>query len=110
MTDTTHNDDIDTTALFAEIEKEKLGDYETCSASETFDAAFQCYTLGAQAINYYRYGSKKDCAGKWEDFKFCLKTKTKSSELADAMLRERKANKEAARMRGRNSEEVWEAR
>lgn len=44
MTDTTHNDDIDTTALFAEIEKEKLGDYETCSASETFDAAFQCYS------------------------------------------------------------------
>lgn len=44
MTDTTHKDDIDTTALFAEIEKEKLGDYETCSASETFDAAFQCYS------------------------------------------------------------------
>lgn len=39
--------------------------------------------LGSQAINYYRYGTKKDCSGKWDDFKFCLKTKTKSSEIAD---------------------------
>lgn len=42
--------------------------------------------LGSQAINYYRYGSKRDCAGKWEDFKFCMKTKTKSSELADVRM------------------------
>jgi hypothetical protein len=104
MSDTTHQEDIDTTALFAEIEKEKRNDYETCSASQAFDAVFQCYSnyslffeflnyrsltifvyiaLGSQAINYYRYGSKKDCSGKWDDFKFCLKTKTKSSEIAD---------------------------
>lgn len=44
MTDSTHNDDIDTKALFAEIEKEKIGDYETCSVSQTFDAVFQCYS------------------------------------------------------------------
>lgn len=39
--------------------------------------------LGAQALNYYRYGEKKDCSEKWEDFKFCLTTKTKSNEVAD---------------------------
>ncbi|GAA5796162.1 hypothetical protein EDC94DRAFT_612437 [Helicostylum pulchrum] len=110
MTDNTHNDDIDTTAFFAEIEKEKVSDYQTCSASQAFDAVFQCYTLGSQAINYYRYGSKRDCSGKWDDFKFCLKTKTKSSELADAMIRERQAKKDATKMKGRNSEEIWEAR
>ncbi|KAI9365754.1 hypothetical protein BD770DRAFT_336247 [Pilaira anomala] len=111
MTDTTtHDGDIDSKALFAEIEKEKVGDYQTCSASQAFDAVFQCYTLGSQAINYYRYGSKKDCSGKWEDFTFCLKTKTKSSEVADAMIRERQADKEAKKMKGRNSEEIWEAR
>lgn len=44
MTDTTHDDDIDTKALFTEIEKERVGDYQTCSASQAFDAAFQCYS------------------------------------------------------------------
>jgi hypothetical protein len=41
MTD--HHDE-DTTALFDEIEKEKKGDYQTCSASQTFDAVWQCYS------------------------------------------------------------------
>lgn len=101
MTD--HHDE-DTTALFDEIEKEKKGDYQTCSASQTFDAVWQCYSkqkekktittlflkkisiktaLGSQAVNYYRYGTKRDCSMKWEDFKFCLTTKTKPSEKAD---------------------------
>ncbi|CAO3626292.1 unnamed protein product [Mucor hiemalis] len=53
---------------------------------------------------------KKDCSGKWDDFKFCLKTKTKSSEIADIMIKERQAGKEAVKRSGRNSEEVWEAR
>lgn len=44
MTDSTHQEDIDTSALFAEIEKEKKNDYETCSASQAFDAVFQCYS------------------------------------------------------------------
>lgn len=34
--------------------------------------------LGDQAINYYRYGEKKDCSGKWDYFKLCISTKTKS--------------------------------
>jgi hypothetical protein len=34
--------------------------------------------LGEQALNYYRYGAKKDCSGKWDYFKLCLSTKTKS--------------------------------
>ncbi|KAI8889629.1 hypothetical protein K501DRAFT_238483 [Backusella circina FSU 941] len=107
MTD--HHDE-DTTALFDEIEKEKKGDYQTCSASQTFDAVWQCYTLGSQAVNYYRYGTKRDCSMKWEDFKFCLTTKTKSSETADAMIRERERQKERVKRKQRNSEEVWEAR
>ncbi|KAI8333766.1 hypothetical protein BD560DRAFT_414891 [Blakeslea trispora] len=104
-----HNDE-DTHAFFKEIENEKNIDYETCSVSQTFDAVFQCYTLGSQATNYYRYGAKKDCSGKWDDFKFCMKTKTKSADVADAMLRERRAAKEAVKKQGRSSEEVWEAR
>ncbi|KAI8370886.1 hypothetical protein EDC96DRAFT_502700 [Choanephora cucurbitarum] len=110
MSTTTDHHDEDTHAFFQEIEKEKRTDRETCSASQTFDAFFQCYTLSSQATNYYRYGTKKDCSGKWDDFKFCLKTKTKPVDVADAMLRERKAAKEAVKKQGRSSEEVWEAK
>ncbi|KAI8060414.1 uncharacterized protein B0P05DRAFT_558034 [Gilbertella persicaria] len=106
----TADHDQDTHAFFEEVERERKFDYETCSASQAFDAVFQCYTLGSQAIHYYRYGAKKDCSGKWDDFKFCLKTKTKPSDVADAMIRERKAAKEAIKKQGRSSEEVWEAR
>ncbi|KAI9476077.1 MAG: hypothetical protein EXX96DRAFT_448859, partial [Benjaminiella poitrasii] len=74
--------DKDTKEFFDEIDKEIKQDYKTCSVSQAFDAVFQCYTLGSQAIHYYRYGTKNDCSGKWEDFKFCLKTKTKPSEKA----------------------------
>ncbi|KAG2215199.1 hypothetical protein INT46_001475 [Mucor plumbeus] len=115
MADNAMHEDKDASAFFDEVEKEKKNDYETCSASQAFDAVFQCYialflALGSQAINYYRYGTKKDCSGKWDDFKFCLKTKTKSSEIADAMIKEHQAVKDNMKKRGRNSEEVWEAR
>ncbi|KAI8981711.1 hypothetical protein BDF20DRAFT_862793 [Mycotypha africana] len=96
--------------LFDEIDKENKNNYEKCSAVEAFDNFFRCYSLGQQAINYYRYGAKKDCSTKWEDFKFCLSTKTKSAEKADAMIKERKAIKEAIRRSKPNSEDVWEGR
>jgi hypothetical protein len=44
MSDPKHHDDEDTNAFFAEVEKEKKNDYETCSASQAFDAVFQCYS------------------------------------------------------------------
>jgi len=37
-------EDKDATAFFEEVEKEKKNDYETCSASQAFDAVFQCYS------------------------------------------------------------------
>ncbi|CAO3621218.1 unnamed protein product [Cunninghamella blakesleeana] len=107
-TQATH--DEDTASFFKELEKEEKKDYLTCSASQAFDSVWQCYTLGSQAIHYYRYGSRKDCSAKWEDFKFCLTTKTKSSEVADAMVRNRDAQKQLEKKKQRNSEEVWELR
>ncbi|KAI9247699.1 hypothetical protein BDA99DRAFT_525794 [Phascolomyces articulosus] len=102
--------DEDTSAFFNEFERETKKDYAKCSMSQTFDNVFQCYTLGAQAIHYYRYGEKKDCSSYWEDFKFCLKTKTKSNEEGDRMLKNRELEKEARKKQLRSSEEVWEAR
>ncbi|KAI8137622.1 hypothetical protein BJV82DRAFT_524967 [Fennellomyces sp. T-0311] len=82
MSDSDHHD-ADTAAFFNELETETKHDYAKCSVSQAFDSVWQCYTLGAQAIHYYRYGEKKDCSVRWDDFKFCMKTKTKSNEEAD---------------------------
>ncbi|ORY95802.1 hypothetical protein BCR43DRAFT_441505 [Syncephalastrum racemosum] len=81
-------EDAGTAEFFKELDEEAKNNYATCSMSQTFDAVWQCYTLGAQAIHYYRYGEKKDCSGRWEDFKFCLKTKPKSSEEADVSYKQ----------------------
>ncbi|CDH48250.1 predicted protein [Lichtheimia corymbifera JMRC:FSU:9682] len=102
--------DADTEAFFKEIQDDNKRDYAKCSVSQTFDAVWNCYTLGAQALNYYRYGEKKDCSEKWEDFKFCLTTKTKSNEVADRMIRKREEEKAMEKKRLRSSEEVWELR
>ncbi|CAO3687930.1 unnamed protein product [Umbelopsis vinacea] len=95
---------------FPDIELEekdlKQEDY-TCSATQAFDAVFQCYTLGEQALNYYRYGAKKDCSGKWDYFKLCLSTKTKSPLEAKKLLDEHKQLKEQQKKIERSSEDVW---
>ncbi|KAM3584659.1 hypothetical protein VKS41_003466 [Umbelopsis sp. WA50703] len=93
---------------FPDIELEekdlKLEDY-TCNATQAFDAVFQCYS--AQALNYYRYGEKKDCSVKWDDFKLCLSTKTKSPLTAKKMLDDRRKEKEKSKRIQRSSEDVW---
>ncbi|KAI9019381.1 hypothetical protein CLU79DRAFT_705054 [Phycomyces nitens] len=82
-----HHDE-DATAFFKEVDDDINKDYMTCSASQAFDSVWQCYTLGSQAVNYYRYGEKKDCSVRWEDFKFCMSAKTKSSEVADVSYKQ----------------------
>jgi hypothetical protein len=44
MADNAMHEDKDASAFFDEVEKEKKNDYETCSASQAFDAVFQCYS------------------------------------------------------------------
>ncbi|KAG2220567.1 hypothetical protein INT45_008748 [Circinella minor] len=107
---TTDHHDADTTAFFDEFEQETKQEYKKCSISQTFDNVFQCYTLGAQAIHYYRYGEKKDCSSYYEDFKFCLSTKTKSNQVGDSMIKKRELEKQVQKKQLRSSEEVWEAR
>lgn len=103
--------DEDTAAFFEEIENNQGKEFSTCSASDAFNQVWQCYckdhmndawhverhltcslciflALRSQALNYYRYGSKKDCGAKYDDFKFCLSTKTKSASVADVSIKE----------------------
>ncbi|SAM05546.1 hypothetical protein [Absidia glauca] len=100
--------DEDTAAFFEEIENNQGKEFSTCSASDAFNQVWQCYSLRSQALNYYRYGSKKDCGAKYDDFKFCLSTKTKSASVADAMIRKREEEKRLDKQKQRSSEDVWE--
>ncbi|ORX88731.1 hypothetical protein K493DRAFT_267967 [Basidiobolus meristosporus CBS 931.73] len=81
-----------------------------CKVGECWDKLYYCYTLGHQALHYYRYGTKKDCSEQWKDLKLCFKVKTKSEEVAKKMLSERKAEKDALKVGQKSSLDVWTER
>lgn len=83
---------------------------DTCSLSRAFDEFFMCYSFGSQAVNYYRYGTYKDCGKKFDDFKFCLSVKSKPADVQARMMQMRSVQKEQEKLSRRNSEDVWEAR
>lgn len=66
--------------------------------------------LGSNIRNYYRYGTFKDCASRYDHLKFCLSIKTKSSQVAQVMIQKRDADLRAQKKRQPNSEDVWTAR
>ncbi|KAI9683754.1 MAG: hypothetical protein M1822_005944 [Bathelium mastoideum] len=83
----------------------------TMSCRAAFDAAFYCQSLGGQVTNVYRYGGLRDCGVPWADFRFCMRTKTESSEEARrAAIREHYRKKEVVWKMGPSSEDVWEVR
>lgn len=42
---------------------------------------FYCLAVGRQAVNYYRYGERKNCKPTWENLKFCLQLKSKPIDI-----------------------------
>ncbi|KAG5519011.1 hypothetical protein PMAC_002542 [Pneumocystis sp. 'macacae'] len=83
---------------------------EPCSLQYYFDNFFMCYTLKNQFINYYRYGQRPDCLSKWKDFVWCIRTKNRTIDEQQKMLRDKRLQKLAALKLGRNSEEIWSLR
>ncbi|KAK9761347.1 hypothetical protein K7432_013823 [Basidiobolus ranarum] len=81
-----------------------------CKIGHCWDKLYYCYTLGHQALHYYRYGTKKDCSEQWKDLKLCFKVKTKADDVAKKMLAERQAEKDALRGDQRSSLDVWTER
>ncbi|CAO3571732.1 unnamed protein product [Mortierella alpina] len=69
-----------------------------------------CSSLGSNIRNYYRYGTFKDCAARYDHLKFCLAIKTKSSQVAQVMIQKRDAELRAKKRSMPNSEDVWTAR
>ena len=66
--------------------------------------------LGSNIRNYYRYGTFKDCAARYDHLKFCFAIKTKSSQVAQVMIQKRDAELRAKKRSMPNSEDVWTAR
>lgn len=82
------------------------------SCRQAFDLAWQCNSLGGQWNAVYRYGSMRSCSEQWDDFWFCMRTKSYSPEMRERAIKEHYRKKEHAKYgSGRpSSEDIWEAR
>ena len=91
----------------------KISPYPTSmSCTTAFDAAWFCQLPGGQFVNVYRYGSLRNCSDAWTRFWFCMRTNRGYMTEDERQERVRRYHQEREKrlLRGRSSEEVWEAR
>ncbi|KYK61276.1 hypothetical protein DCS_02418 [Drechmeria coniospora] len=82
------------------------------SCRQAFDLAWSCNGLGGQFNAVYRYGEMRSCSEQWDDFWFCMRSKSYTGEMKSNMIRAHYRNK-AYRKYGNgkpSSEDVWEGR
>ncbi|KAF9115221.1 hypothetical protein BGX27_008586 [Mortierella sp. AM989] len=84
--------------------------FDRFKVSDAMNELAACSSLGSNVRNYYRYGTYKDCAGRYDHLKFCLSIKTKSSQVAQVMIQKRDAELRAKKKGLPSSEDVWTAR
>jgi hypothetical protein len=84
----------------------------TMSCRDAFDYAWHCHTPGSQWNAVYRYGGVRPCTELWDDFWFCMRTKSYSPELRAEAVREHYRAKEEAKYGGGrpSSEDIWQSR
>ncbi len=84
----------------------------TMSCRDAFDYAWHCHTPGAQWNAVYRYGSVRSCSELWDDFWFCMRTKSYGPEMKAEAIKMHYREKEEKKYGGGqpNSEHVWETR
>ncbi|KXX81654.1 Early meiotic induction protein 1 [Madurella mycetomatis] len=84
----------------------------TMSCRDAFDYAWHCHTPGSQVTSVYRYGSVRTCSELWDDFWFCMRTKSYEPAMREAAIKEHYRAKEEAKYGGGkpSSEDVWESR
>ena len=82
------------------------------SCRDAFDYAWHCHTPGAQWNAVYRYGSVRSCSELWDNFWFCMRTKSFAPEQKAAAIRAHYREKEEKKYGGGrpSSEDVWESR
>ncbi|RYP67938.1 hypothetical protein DL771_006971 [Monosporascus sp. 5C6A] len=85
----------------------------TMSCRAAFDAAFHCNSLGGQWTSVYRSGGVRSCSEHWDDFWFCMRTRTYPGPLKEEAIRDHYRRRELARYHGPgkpSSTDVWEPR
>ncbi|KAK4224962.1 hypothetical protein QBC38DRAFT_484278 [Podospora fimiseda] len=84
----------------------------TMSCQDAFDYAWHCHTPGSQLNSVYRVGSLRPCSELWDDFWFCMRTKSWAPEARAEAIKDHFRKKEEQKYGGGNpsSEDVWESR
>ncbi|KAG6003726.1 hypothetical protein E4U21_001779 [Claviceps maximensis] len=82
------------------------------SCRQAFDLAWSCNGVGGQFNAVYRYGNLRSCSELWDDFWFCMRTRSHTGTLKASMVKTYYRNK-AYRKYGQgkpSSEDIWERR
>ncbi|PHH66668.1 hypothetical protein CDD81_6505 [Ophiocordyceps australis] len=82
------------------------------SCRQAFDYAFSCNRAPSQFNAVYRYGSVRECSHLWDNFWFCMRTRTASPELKANMIRHRfrEIEREKYGPGKPSSEDIWQSR
>ncbi|KAI1807717.1 hypothetical protein F4811DRAFT_413812 [Daldinia bambusicola] len=83
------------------------------SCRQAFDLAYHCNSLGGQWVSVYRSGSARSCSELWDDFWFCMRTRTYSGPQKEEAIRAHYRRKEYLKYHapGRpSSTDVWQPR
>ena len=82
------------------------------SCRQAFDLAWSCNSLGGQWNAVYRHGEMRSCSEQWDDFWFCMRTKSYVGDLkANAVGTHYRAKEYNKYGPGKpSSEDIWESR
>ncbi|KAL2075701.1 hypothetical protein VTL71DRAFT_644 [Oculimacula yallundae] len=86
----------------------------TMSCRTAFDEAFYCNSFGGRWNDLYRYGTLKSCSDNWNDFWFCMRTRTYGDVQKEKVIKEhyrqRESRKYSKELGRESSEDVWRSR
>ncbi|KAI1210662.1 uncharacterized protein F4807DRAFT_459502 [Annulohypoxylon truncatum] len=83
------------------------------SCRQAFDTAFHCNSLGGQWTAVYREGNVRSCSEHWDDFWFCMRTRTLPTQQKEDAVRAHYRRKEYLKYFAPDrpsSADVWEPR
>ncbi|KAJ1980646.1 hypothetical protein H4R33_005420 [Dimargaris cristalligena] len=81
-----------------------------CNVMRAIDDMFSCSNLKGHALNYYRYGVRRDCKSKSERLKLCLKVNLMSDARRQKILQQYEDEKKQKLLDGPNILDVMSER
>lgn len=96
----------------SQYENYKLTSFPTTmSCSQAFEELYQCYSVGGQFRNVYRYGEMNACKDKRAKMMFCIKMKMADEEESKVKIAEFYKSQLAAKLAAHgSSEDIWTRR